>query len=133
MANTNIRATLNKDIQIVWDIVTSLENYSWRSDLREIEVLKNERGFIEHTKGGYSTRFVITAFEPIQRYEFDIENKNMTGHWVGLFSSQNGRTVIDFTENIQVKNILMKPFAKIYLKKQQAAYIRDLEQYLRTI
>lgn len=132
MTTANIKTILSKDIQTVWDIVTSLENYSWRSDLKKIEVLENEKGFIEHTKDGYSTRFIITVFEPTQRYEFDIENENITGHWVGLFSSQNGCTVIDFTENIQVKSILMKPFAKMYLKKQQAAYVRDLEQHLRS-
>lgn len=45
-----------------WDIVTSLENYSWRSDLSEIEIISDKR-FIERTKDGYATNFTedVTA------------------------------------------------------------------------
>ncbi|MBN1042832.1 polyketide cyclase, partial [Clostridium botulinum] len=33
MAVSNIKATFQCDIKKIWEIVTSLENYSWRSDL----------------------------------------------------------------------------------------------------
>ncbi|MBN1042823.1 polyketide cyclase, partial [Clostridium botulinum] len=33
MAVSNIKATFQCDIKKIWGIVTSLENYSWRSDL----------------------------------------------------------------------------------------------------
>ena len=69
----------------------------------------------------------------MSRYEFDIDNKNMHGHWVGLFSNDDGRTKIDFTENVTPKNIFLKPFVRNYLKKQQAAYIADLQKALAVI
>ncbi len=130
MAISNIRTTLDADIQTVWNVVTSPENYTWRSDLGSIEIIPDKKGFIEKTKDGYSTTFFITDFEPMQRYEFDMENGNMKGHWIGLFSSVNGKTVIDFTEEVYAKKLLLKPFVKGYLKKQQETYIRDLHQYL---
>ena len=37
------------------------------------------------------------------------------------------------TENITPKKFFMKPFVKRYLKKQQAAYIRDLTAVLEAI
>ena len=40
---------------------------------------------------------------------------------------------IDVTENITPKKFFMKPFVKRYLKKQQAAYIRDLTAVLEAI
>ncbi len=86
--------------------------------------------FTENTKDGYSTTFTITTFESMQRYEFDMENDNMKGHWIGLFSSVNGKTVIDFTEEVYAKKLLLKPFVKGYLKKQQEVYARDLHQFL---
>ncbi len=36
----NLKVTLNEDIKTVWEIVTSLDNYAWRSDLSKIEVLE---------------------------------------------------------------------------------------------
>lgn len=130
MAVSKITASFSCDREKVWDIVTSLENYSWRSDLSKIEILKPGRKFIEHTPEGYSTTFTITALEPMKRYEFDLENNNMNGHWTGLFSYKNGVTIIVFTEHIVPKKWFMKPFAGMYLKKQQALYLEDLKRIL---
>ncbi|MBX4261205.1 SRPBCC family protein [Clostridium estertheticum] len=128
MAIANVKVTLKEDIKTVWKIVTSLENYAWRSDLRKIEVLEAGKKFIEYTKEGYATTFTITTFEPMKRYEFDMDNNNMCGHWTGLFSKTDNKTEINFTENITPKKWIMKPFVGIYLKKQQAAYILDLRK-----
>lgn len=130
MAIANIKVILYNDIEKVWQIVTSLNNYSWRSDLNRIEVLEDGKRFIEYTKDGYSTTFTITAFEPMKRYEFEMDNNNMYGHWVGLFSKVEENTEINFTENITPKKWIMKPFIGIYLKKQQAIYVSDLKKVL---
>jgi hypothetical protein len=130
MATSNIKVTLDRDIQSVWKIVTSLDNYQWRSDLSKIEVLESGKVFMEYTKEGYSTTFTITAFEPMKRYEFDMENENLKGRWIGLFFSDGERTSIDFTEIVSTKKLWMKPFVKAFLKKQQAVYIEDLRLYL---
>lgn len=130
MAVSNQKATFAADVKEVWDVVVSLTAYSWRRDVADIQVLKPGKQFIEYTKDGFSTIFTITAFEPCRRYEFDLENTNMKGHWVGLFSSEGGRTTVDFTENVTAKKALLKPFVKGYLKKQQAAYLADLTKRL---
>lgn len=129
MAISTINATFQSDIQKVWKTVTSLEDWSWRSDLSKIEVL-NEKQFVEYTKEGYATNFTITAYEPLKRWEFDMENDNIKGHWVGVFTKKGEQTEIEFTENVIAKKIFMKPFVKAYLKKQQKLYISDLERVL---
>ena len=129
MAVLNIKAVFNSDIQKVWETVTSLENYGWRSDLSKIEVL-NKRQFVEYTKKGYATTFTITAEEPCARWEFDMENDNMKGHWAGVFTQKGGQTEIDFTEDVVAKKVFMKPFVKGFLKKQQELYVSDLEKEL---
>jgi hypothetical protein len=73
MALSTIKAVFNHNIQDVWNVVTSLEKYQWRSDLSKIDVI-NEKQFIEYTKEGYATTFSVTAFEPPRRWEFDMEN-----------------------------------------------------------
>lgn len=128
MAVSNIRAELSASIGAVWAVVTS-DNAAWRSDLSEIKRL-DETHFVEIDKKGFETRFTITVLEPNSLYEFDIENDNITGHWTGKFSVQNDMTVVDFTEDITPKKAIMKPFVKGYLKKQQAAYLRDLRKAL---
>lgn len=129
MAVTTIKAVFQCDVQKVWNVVTSLENYSWRSDLSKIEVV-NEKQFIEYTKIGFATKFTITATKPNKLWEFDIDNDNLKGHWTGIFSQGNGTTEIIFTEDVTAKKIFMKPFVKAFLKKQQKAYVEDLRKAL---
>ncbi len=129
MAVSNIKATFQSDVQRIWQIVTSLEKYTWRSDLSKIEIL-NDKQFVEYTKEGYATTFTITVKEPYKRWEFDMENDNMKGHWTGIFIQNDEQTEIDFTEDVIAKKLFMKPFVKVYLKKQQAQYILDLKKAL---
>lgn len=58
MAVSNIKAAFQSDVQTVWEVVTSLENYSWRSDLSKIEIV-SENQFKEYTKDGYPTVFTM--------------------------------------------------------------------------
>jgi hypothetical protein len=130
MAISNKKVHLKSDIGKVWNIVTSLQNYKWRSDIEKIEILEKGKKFVEYTKDGYKTIFTITHFQSERRYEFDMENENMKGHWSGIFTKCSDGTLIDFTEDVNVKKIILKPFAKIYLKNQQKCYINDLKKEL---
>lgn len=129
MAVSNVKAVFQSDMQRVWEVVTSLDDYAWRSDLSKIEIL-NENQFIEYTKEGYPTTFTITRTEPCKRWEFDMENSNMKGHWTGIFAEKDGNTEIDFTEEVTAKKVIMKPFVKAFLKKQQELYVADLRKAL---
>lgn len=130
MAASNIKAIISSDIHKVWGTVLAVDQYStWRSDLSKTEMV-NEKEFVEYTKEGYSTRFTVTAAEPYKRWEFDMENSNMKGHWIGIFVSKGNETEIDFTEDVTVKKFIMKPFIKSYLKKQQTQFLMDLKKVL---
>ena len=129
MAVANLKATFSDDIHKVWEIVTDVKNYAWRSDLSRTEIL-NDKQFVEYTKDGFATTFTITVTEPYKRWEFDMENENMKGHWIGVFTRRGNDTEIDFTEDVTAKKFLMKPFVKSFLKNQQAQFISDLEKAL---
>ena len=129
MAVSNIKTVLSADISKVWDVVTDVENYSWRSDLSRTELLEKNQ-FVEYTKEGYPTTFTNTSAVPYERWEFDMENSNMKGHWVGIFTPKEGKTEIEFTENVTVKKIFLRPFIKRYLRRQQALFVADLEKAL---
>lgn len=129
MAVSNIKTVLSADISKVWDVVTDVENYSWRSDLSRTELLEKKQ-FVEYTKEGYPTTFTITSSVPYERWEFDMENSNMKGHWIGIFKPKGEKTEIEFTENVTVKKIFLRPFIKRYLRRQQALFVADLEKAL---
>ena len=129
MAISNMKALFPYDVNKVWDTVTSLDQYEWRSDLSKIEII-NEKQFVEYTKDGFATTFTITVSKSCKRWEFDMENSNMKGHWVGIFSEKDGQTEIDFTEDVTAKKLVLKPFVKGFLKKQQELYVSDLKRAL---
>ena len=129
MAVSNIKYTFPTTIEKIWEIVTSLTNYSWRSDIDKIEII-NENQFIEYSKTGFATTFTVTVCKPFERWELNMENRNLQGHWVGIFTPKNGYVEIDFSENVCAKRFFLKPFVKTYLKKQQSTYVKDLEKAL---
>ena len=70
MTESKKKAVLKSRIEQVWEVVTDLSDCSWRSDLQRIDVLEPGKTFVEYTKEGFPTTFVITRFEPPYRYEF---------------------------------------------------------------
>ena len=126
MAVSNMRATLLYPIEVVWDTVTNLNDFSWRSDLKDVRII-DENNFIEITKNGVETYFRITECIKYQSWIFEIENKNIKGTWVGKFYVEDDKTILDFTENVVSKKLIFKPFISLYLKRQQRIYFKDLK------
>ena len=126
MTTSNMKVTILCPIEIVWDTVTNLNDFSWRSDLKDVRII-DENNFIEITKNGVETYFRITECIKYQSWIFEIENKNIKGTWVGKFFSKGDKTILDFTENVISKKIIFKPFISLYLKRQQRIYFKDLK------
>lgn len=130
MIISNMKKEFSCDKEKIWNIITDNTNYSWRSDLSKIEIVDDEH-FIEYTKKNYKTYFTITSKKKLKEYKFDLENSNIKGRWIGLFKElPNGNILLDFAEEIETSNIIMKLFAKSYLKKEQKRYFKDLEKEL---
>ena len=129
MAVSSITEIIDADLQKVWNVVTSLNNFGWRSDLSDLKII-SEKKFVEYSKDGYPTTFTITKTEPYKCWEFDMENENMTGHWKGIFTRIDDKTEISFTEEVMAKKLIMRPFVRPYLKRQQFRYVTDLKEIL---
>ncbi|UWH03267.1 SRPBCC family protein [Corynebacterium silvaticum] len=111
----------------VWNRVTRLNYYAWRSDLKNIRII-DEGKFAEITKSGIETYFKVTECVKNQCWSFEVENENIKGTWIGKFYSHGDKTTLDFTENIVSKKLILKPFIGLYLKKQQKLYFKDLKK-----
>jgi hypothetical protein len=129
MAISKIAAIFDWDIKQVWDAVTDLHDWKWRSDLKGLEV-RGAAHFTEYSKDGYRTDFTVTKKIPCERWEFELENEQMRGRWTGVFIKEGERTRVVFTEDITAKKLILKPILKIYLKRQQERYITDLRKRL---
>ena len=128
MIKSNIKKEFNCDIEKLWEIVTDNTKYTWRSDLSKIEIT-DDTHFIEYTKNNFPTYFTIISKEYLKEYKFDIENTNIIGKWIGIFKTlENGNVLLDFTEEIETNNFIMKLLVKPYLKSMQKRYMRDLEK-----
>lgn len=126
MATSNMKVTILCPIEIVWDTVTNLNDFSWRSDLKAVKII-DEHNFIEIAKNGIETYFRIIECIKYQSWIFEIDNKNIKGTWIGKFYSKSDKTILDFTENVVSKKIIFKPFISLYLKRQQRIYFKDLK------
>ena len=124
MITSGKKAMLPSERSKVWKVVTSVEHYTWRSDLRGTEILC-ENQFLEYPKRGPVTAFTITTVEPCNRWEFDMENTNMRGHWTGLFTQTEEGTEMEFTETVEVKKRFLKLFVKGYLKRHQTRFVSE--------
>ncbi len=132
MIKSSVKKEISCDIDRLWNLVTNNNCYSWRSDLSKIEII-DDTHFIEYTKNNFKTYFTIISKVKNKEYKFNIENKNMKGKWIGIFKKlENGNVQLDFTEEIEVNNYIMKLIAKLYLKNQQKRYIRDLKKELNS-
>ena len=130
MIKSNIKKQFHCNKNKLWDIITDNSNYYWRSDLSKI-VIVDEKHFIEYTKNNFPTYFTITAMQKLKEYKFDLENTNLKGQWIGIFKElPNSNIELDFTEEVEVNNFIMKLLAKPYLKSQQKRYMRDLAKEL---
>ena len=126
MAVSNIIALIPGELQNVWELVLNTDNYAaWRSDLSKRDAISDKQ-FIEYTKNGNPTTLTETLVKPYRRREFDSESSNKTGHWTGIFTAKGDETEIDFTEQVEAKKWLLKPFVKSYLRKQQTQFVADI-------
>lgn len=130
MATANIKVTFLCPVEKVWDVVTDLSKYKWRSDISKIDIV-DDKNFVEYTHDGFRTNFTVTNKELYKIWEFDLENQNIKGHWSGKFYKQGDKTTLDFTENVTAKKFLMKLFIGSYLRKQQRQYFVDLKRELQ--
>ena len=130
MKKATAQAVLPGSIQKIWDIITDHQHCAWRSDLSKTDVSPDGKSFTEYTKAGFPTLFTITYQKAPWHYEFDMQNRNLHGHWVGTLQNLNQGVLLTMTEEVSVAKPIMNLFATAYLKKQQARYLADLRKAL---
>ena len=119
--------------QQVWQVVTDLTNWQWRSDLAECQIVDEHR-FIEIPKKGKPIRFCTTRLDSLRSWEFQMDSPSLTGEWQGTFEpKEDGGCRVRFVEDVHFRNKLIpKWVAKRFLAAYQAQYFRDLQVELQS-
>lgn len=129
MISSTITAYIPCDSRRVWDALTDAEAYPrWRSGVSRTELTPN--GFIEYAPNGFATRFTVTQRREGALWGFDIENDNLTGSWLGELSSAVNGTLVTFTELVRLKNPILLPLVKPYLRRRQRRFVEELKAAL---
>lgn len=129
MISSTITAYIPCDSRRVWDALTDAEAYPrWRSGVSRTELTPN--GFIEYAPNGFATRFTVTQRREGALWGFDIENDNLTGSWLGELSSAGNGTLATFTELVRLKNPILLPLVKPYLRRRQRRFVEELKAAL---
>ena len=129
MIGSTITAYIPCDSSRVWDALTDTEAYPrWRSGVSRTEL--TPKGFIEYAPNGFATRFTVTQRREGALWGFDIENDNLTGSWLGELSSAGNGTLATFTELVRLKNPILLPLVKPYLRRRQRRFVEELKAAL---
>ena len=129
MISSTITAYIPCDSRRVWDALTDAEAYPrWRSGVSRTEL--TPKGFIEYAPNGFATRFTVTQRREGALWGFDIENDNLTGSWLGELSSAGNGTLATFTELVRLKNTILLPLVKPYLRRRQRRFVEELKAAL---
>lgn len=126
---STMEAVVPHPIEKVWAVVTDLDRWQWRSDLKGLDRTGPDT-FIEYDKSGFATHFTVTCCRELAKWAFDLDNANMAGQWTGEFQAVPKGTKLTFTERLTPKKWWMKFLVKGYLRRQQAQYFADLKKAL---
>lgn len=129
MARIHKKIIFQTDLDTLWDVITNNNDYSWRSNIKEIKVLDDKK-FVEIDNDGVETEFTIITFDKNKKYEIDYENEDLKGHWVGLFYLTSQGAELDMVEDVEAKNALLSLFVPKTLKQMREVYIEDIQRAL---
>ncbi len=132
------QTTFNAPPEVVYSTVINNKDYSYRSNLKEIKILKSENEFEEWeeiTDDGNIIRFSTRDKKPYSLYSFDMQSKLFNGYWTADFKeTDNGDTLFIATEYIRIKNPLIKALSYLFfdIGKLMDIYQEDLRNKLKT-
>ena len=133
MASLGVRVTFKEDIQKVWDVITSVDKYkSWRSDLKEMEIIDEEQ-YVETTEDGYVTTYIVVRRAEGKRLELEVENETLSGRWVINLTESSEGTEFALQARMSANKFYYQPYVRGYLKNQQLNYMTDLKKILTVI
>lgn len=128
------QSIFNVSAKQLFDIVVDNENWQYRSDLKELNIIERKDSveiWEEVSLDGNVIRFKTKEKRPYSYYSFDMESSVMKGYWLGEFKEINKtQTLFTATEFIEMKNPFLKVLSYLFfdIGKFMETYQKDLQK-----
>ena len=130
MPKITARAELPCPVERVWQVVTDLEQWEWRSDLGRLLAAPDGRTFVEYDWDDRPAYCRITAFAPCYWYALDVVSEETVGRWEAFFTRKGRGTKLELSIEVRGKNVVADLRVLAELRRRQRKYIEDLRMEL---
>jgi hypothetical protein len=122
----------------LFQIVTNMENQTWRPSVKSVRVIKADDGQEEWTEVSQQGHELM--FKTVKKIEpelFEIEffgSPSISGRWVGKFTEQSDdETRLEVTETVTSGHLFSKVLGYLFfdLEETMDMYIRDLQNKVK--
>lgn len=128
-----ITAQFKASPESVFETVTNVQQQtSWRSDLKDIQLLSPDK-WTEIPKRGNPITFQVLSKIQNERFEIAIvETSGFHGQWIGTFEKSVQGTKVEFKEVITVPNPFFRVISALFfdLDKTMELYMANLRTHL---
>lgn len=127
MKKVEMKICFKSSVEQVFGVITDMLDYSWRSDLSNVEFVDVGK-YIEFNRKNHPTKIAVTECIENTQFEYDVQNENYTGHWCGQFAPLDDGGCIMYLLFYFESNSFLGNFLNI--EKFEKRYIDDLKKKL---
>lgn len=133
MRKAGVWAVYDADLKTAWDVLTSREDVSWRSDLKKIEYRAGNHDYVEHSHDGYQLGYVVTEERPYEYYEIETWSLETKGKRSFEFEDMEDGTVrVILREETKIKPFWIEWLSRFFmpLEKLLTQHLEDARDYI---
>ena len=133
MRKAGVWAIYDADVKAAWDVLTSRDDVSWRTDLKKIEYRSVNDDFVEYSNDGYQLGFVVTEERPYEYYEIETWSLETRGCRMYTFEeTEDGKTRVILQEEMKIKPIWIEWLSRFFmpLPKILSKLLEDARDYI---
>ena len=133
MRKAGVWAIYDADVKAAWDVLTSRDDESWRTDLKKIEYRSVNDDFVEYSNDGYQLGFVVTEERPYEYYEIETWSLETRGRRMYTFEeTEDGKTRVILQEEMKIKHIWIEWLSRFFmpLPKILSKLLEDARDYI---
>ena len=133
MRKAGVWAIYDADVKAAWDVLTSRDDVSWRTDLKKIEYRSVNDDFVEYSNDGYQLGFVVTEERPYEYYEIETWSLETRGRRMYTFEeTEDGKTRVILQEEMKIKPMWIEWLSRFFmpLPKILSKLLEDARDYI---
>ena len=135
MRKAGVWAIYDADVKAAWNVLTSREDVSWRTDLKKIEYRRDKDDFVEYSNDGYQLGFIVTEERPYEYYEIETWSLETKGKRSFEFEQlEDGTTRVVMREETKIKPFFIEWLSRIFMPMEKilTTHLEDARDYIES-